>query len=226
MQAMTPEPSIHPINVAGAALLVQFLLLLILGVGIHLYQESPRPNIVGGKQDRRRGVLVPLMFLTFALLLFTEDFNALWSPLFPGVMLGTITTVLALFTAYVLNLLAIGYLIFHTGGASSSPFLSALFTVPALAIFLRMPAWAFIAMAVLAVLIYGFLLSVERRFSFVPKYESPSQTPVAFINVACLALAMLTGFVTRPVAITELPLSSGSHPLSASSPAASGASAR
>ena len=209
---MLPDQSIQPLNVAGATLLVQVLLVSILGIGGRIFQARwsypAHDRLDRLKLDSLPPLpmrTTPLTFLalsTFTLLLLSEDLYAVWSPLFQGLGISTIKTSTAIVLVYGLNLWAIGYLMLRTGGSSSSPFLTALFTVPALAIFLRMPPWAFITIASLAALIYLALLTpgLERR--------QPSQAPAAFMNIACLVLAMLTGYVTRPVAINELRSSS------------------
>ena len=204
---MQPEQSIQPINVAGATLLVQVLLVSILGIGGRIFRA--RWGMGEGRMERHAIEdypplpmrTTPLTFLalsTFTLLLLSEDLYGVWSPLFQGLGISTIRTSTAILLVYILNLWAIAYLILRTGGSSSSQFLTALFTVPALAIFLRMPPWAFITIAILATLIYLVLmLPIFCR-------KQPSQAPAAFMNIACLVLAMLTGYVTRPVPINEL----------------------
>jgi hypothetical protein len=205
---MQAEQTIQPINVAGAAMVVQVLLISVLGVGNHLCRESVRSGLPGFEKPERRATLGPLALFTLAVLLFTEDLYTLWSPLFPGLGLSTITTVNAILIVYFANLLSIGYLIHHTGGSASSPFLSALFTVPALAIFLRLPPPAFITVAFLAVVIYAVLLAIGGNGALVLDRsiapQRTSQRPVAFVNIACLGLALLTGYVTRPIPITDL----------------------
>ncbi|PZO14027.1 MAG: hypothetical protein DCE87_11980 [Betaproteobacteria bacterium] len=206
---MTPEQSIQPINVAAATLLVQVLFLAILGTAGRLHRArrwSLRSISYEDNGDMSHGLIrtTPITFLTlasFTLLLLSDDLYGIWSPLFQGVGISTIQSSTAIFLVYLLNLWAVGFLIFETGGSRSSPFVSALFTIPALTIFLRMPPWAFITIAVLSVLIYLFLLApgISRT--------QPSQAPTAFMNIACLVLAMLTGYVTRPVPITEMKVS-------------------
>ncbi len=199
---MPPEQSIQPLNVAAATLLVQVLLLTILGTGGRLYRARLW-NVPPGHYDGPPGALrtTPLTFLTlvsFTLLLLTDDLYGIWSPLFHGVGISTFTSSTAILLVYLLNLWAVGYLMFKTGGSRSSPFTSVLFTVPALAIFLRMPPWAFMTIAVFSGLIYLVLLAPHLSRT------QPSQAPAAFLNIACLVLAMLTGYVTRPVPITEM----------------------
>lgn len=101
----------------------------------------------------------------------------------------------------------------------TSPFLSALFTIPALAIFLRLPPSSFLAFAGMAAVIYVLLLTpgMER--------QQPSQKPAAFMNLACLFLSIFTGYITRPVPINELAppatLSAPSSEPTAATPASS-----
>lgn len=205
---MQPEASIQPINVVGATLLVQLLLISILGVGGRMLQSRrtnglDRLEILAIEQQPATVLKsTPLTFLvisSFTFLLLSEDLYGLWSPLFPGLEIRVVVkTSTAIFVVYLLNLLAIAQMMYSTGGSSSSPFLSALFTIPALAIFLRLPPWAFITIAVLSAVIYAVLLApgLERK--------QASQSSAAFMNLSCLALAMLTGYVTRPVDIIEL----------------------
>lgn len=203
---MSPEQSIQPLNVAAATLLVQVLLLAILGTAGRLYRARLNgipPATTSNLYELPPGLLrtTPLTFLalsSFTLLLLTDDLYGIWSPLFQGVGITTFKSSTAILLVYLLNLWAIGYLMFQTGGSQSSPFTSALFTIPALAIFLRMPPWAFMTVALFSGLIYLVLLALPFG------RPQPSRAPTAFLNIACLALAMLTGYVTRPVPITEM----------------------
>jgi hypothetical protein len=203
---MSIEQSIQPINVAGATLLVQVLFLAILGISSGLYRArrwampEVRSSHLG---DLPPGMLrtTPITFLalaSFTLLLLSDDLYGIWSPLFQGLGISTIKSATAIFFVYLMNLAAVAFLMAETGGSSSSPFVSALLTLPALAIFLRMPPWAFITIAAITAITYLLL--------FAPGLErtQPSQVPAAFMNIACLALALLTGYVTRPVSISEL----------------------
>ncbi|MCZ8158499.1 MAG: hypothetical protein O9256_01155 [Rhizobiaceae bacterium] len=223
---MTAEQSIQPINVAAATLLVQVLFLAILGTAGRLYRArrwSMRPISSGDIGDLPPGLLrtTPITFLalaSFTLLLLSDDLYRIWSPLFQGVGISTFQSSTAIFLVYLLNLWAVGFLMFETGGSQSSPFVSALFTVPALAIFLRMPPWAFITIAAISALIYLLLLApgISRK--------QPSQAPTAFMNIACLVLAMLTGYVTRPVPITEMKATRAASPVQQTQPAQAPAS--
>ena len=211
---MIAEQSIQSINVVVATLLVQVLFLAILGITGRLYRARRRSMLpinfgdIGNlSPDLLR--IAPITFLalaSFTLLLLSDDLCVIWGPLFQGVEISTLRSSTAIFFVYLLNTWAVGFLMFQTGGSHSSPFVSALFTVPALAIFLRMPPWAFITIAVLSALIYLLLLAPRIART------QPSQAPSAFANIACLALAMLTGYVTRPTPVTEMESSSAASP--------------
>ena len=204
---MTPEQSIQPLNVAAATLLIQLMFVGILGVTSTLYQArrwgmSP----VSALDERmlppsqlRRSPTTLLALGSFALLLISDELYSIWSPLFQGVGINTMSARTAIFLVFALNLSVVGYLIAVTGGSRNSPFLSALFTLPALAIFLRLPPSSFLTFSGMAGLIYIVLLApgIER--------QQPSQKPAAFMNLACLFLSIFTGYITRPVPINELP---------------------
>ncbi len=201
---MSTEQSIQPLNVAAATLLIQLMFVAILGVTSTLYQSrrwAMSPVSVLPPSQLRRSPTTLLALGSFALLLISDELYSIWSPLFQGVGINTMSARTAIFLVFGLNLGVVGYLIAVTGGSRTSPFLSALFTLPALAIFLRLPPSSFLTFAVMAGVIYVLLLTpgMER--------QQPSQKPAAFMNLACLFLSIFTGYITRPVPINELPTS-------------------
>jgi hypothetical protein len=224
---MAAEQSIQPLNVAAATLLIQLMFVAILGVTSTLYQSRRwAMSPVSAFDERllhpsqlRRSPTTLLALGSFALLLISDELYSIWSPLFQGVGINTISARKAIFLVFVLNLGFVGYLVAVTGGSRTSPFLSALFTVPALAIFLRLPPSSFLTFAGMAAVIYVLLLTpgMER--------QQPSQKPAAFMNLACLFLSIFTGYITRPVPINELPspatLSAPSRGPSAATPVSS-----
>ena len=149
---MLADQSIHPLNVAAATLLVQLILISLLGITSSLCQtqswERADLRILGGRFSPggrlRRSPTLFVALASFAILLISDDLYSIWSPFFRGVGINTMSTSTAISTLFVLDLLLVGYLIFSTGGSRSSPFLSALFTIPSLAIFLRLPPSMFI----------------------------------------------------------------------------------
>ena len=204
---MQPEQSIQPLNVAAATLLVQLLLITLLAITSSLYRGI-KPGGAGtrflgesihGQVELRRSPTLFVALASFAALLISDELYSIWSPIFQGVGINTISASSAIVTVFVIDLLLIAYLIATTGGSQSSPFLPALFTVPALGIFLRLPPSMFISFAILAALIYVVLLAQQ------PEQSHASQFPSAFMAISCLFLSMFTGYITRPVPINELP---------------------
>jgi len=204
---MPADQSIQPLNVAAATLLIQLIFVGILGITSSLYQARrwslpPMPALderFPSSSQLRRSPTTLLALGSFALLLISDELYSIWSPIFQGVGINTISATTAIFLVFVLNLCVVAFLVAVTGGSRTSPFLSALFTLPALAIFLRLPPVSFLAFSILAAAVYAALLApgLER--------QQPSQKPAAFMNLACLFLSIFTGYITRPIPITELP---------------------
>ena len=209
---MAPEQSIQPLNVAAATLLIELLLITLLAITSSLFRgsrwEQPRSSLLGPSllpagehiagAPLRRSPTLFVALASFAALLISDELYSIWSPIFQGIGINTISAASAIGTVFILNLFLVGYLVYATGGSRTSPFLSALFTIPALAIFLRLPPGMFITFAVVACVIYLALL--------VPGLErvQSSQSAAAFMNISCLLLSMFTGYITRPVAINDL----------------------
>ncbi len=193
---MPSEQTIQPINVAAATFLVQLLFLAILGIA-----ERFRSNRTDVAQSPEQSP--PLMFLSvasFAVLALANDFYQIWSPLFPGLSITTISTSTAVLLVQLMNLSVVTYLMLQTGCSENSPYTAALFTIPALGIFLRMPPWVFITLTVLSAISYLWLFNPRVAWG---RRRPQNRSATAFMNIGCLLLATLTGYVTRPVPITE-----------------------
>lgn len=202
---MSVDQSIQPLNVAAATLLIQLMFVGILGVTSSLYRSrswgtgSSNDDRIGPSFTRWRSPTTLLALSSFALLLISDELYSIWAPLFQGVGINTMSATVAIFLVFVLNILVLAYLIAISGGSRSSPFTPALLTLPALAIFLRLPPSSFLTFACLAAIIYlGLLLIPFAERGYV------SQKPAAFMTLACLFLSIFTGYITRPVPITEL----------------------
>lgn len=208
---MAPEQSIQPLNVAAATLLIELLLITLLAITSSLFRggrwEFPGSSLRGlglpaeehiARAQLRRSPTLFVALASFAALLISDELYSIWSPIFQGVGINTISAATAIGIVFILNLFLVGYLVYATGGSRTSPFLSAIFTIPALAIFLRLPPSMFITFAVVACVIYLALL--------VPGLErvQSNQSAAAFMNISCLMLSMFTGYITRPVAINDL----------------------
>lgn len=216
---MLPEQSIQPLNVAAATLLVQLILITLLAITSSLCSAQrwvglSELRILGGRftpgSQLRKSPTLFVALASFAVLLISDDLYSIWSPIFQGVGINTISAASAISIVFILDLLLTGYLVFSTGGSTTSPFLSALFTIPSLAIFLRLPPSMFFSYAVVAVVIYLLLLSPASE----GMRARPGQFAAVFLSIACLLLSMFTGYITRPVPIDEL-----KHSLSSTVPA-------
>lgn len=204
---MTTQQSIQPLNIAAATLLIQVILVTLIGITTSIYttrvlvpDETYRVN---GQKYLLGGVLrrSPTLFVTLfsiAVLLISDELYLTWSPIFQGVGINTISTTTAINLVFGLDLVLVGYLIYSTGGSRKSPFVAALLTIPALAIFLRLPPSLFIAYAVIAAVIYIIFVAPIRELG------QPTIAAVTFMNIACLLLTMFTGYITRPVSISDL----------------------
>lgn len=205
---MQPEQTIQPLNVAAATLLVQLLFMTLLAIASSLY-DSQR-SVIGVRRMRgeegdagpplRKTPTLFLALLSFAILLVSDELYSIWSPIFQGVGINTMSAATAIALVFYLDIALVGFLIACSGGSGSSPFVPALFTLPALAIFLRLPPSLFLAFTVVAALVYFLMLT--QPFA----REASGQSAAAFMNIACLCLSIFTGYITRPVSIGELKL--------------------
>ena len=199
--------SIQPLNVTAATLLIQLLFITLVAIALSSYrsqklvtQETDVLRGVGqsGSKYLSQGPVLAVAIIGFATLMVSTELYAIWSPIFQGVGINTIGALRAIGAVFVLDFLLMAWLISQTGGSSTSPFVASLFTLPALAIFLRLPPLMFILFTTLAASIYIILLA--------PIFEKRARGsfPVAFMNLACLALSIFTGYITRPVPIDQL----------------------
>lgn len=203
--------SIAPLNVAAATLLIQIIFISILTITTCIYlktQPQRRANTglvgqppTGHRKTTQNPTYIPTLALALAsitALLVSDDFYGIWSPIFQGVEINTLSASNAIYLVFVLDLILVSYLIYTSGGAKSSPFLTAIFTLPALGIFLRLPPTAFMTFALLATFLYLFLFIVPNE------RNQSAQKAAAFMNISCLLLSMLTGYITRPIPIDQL----------------------
>lgn len=193
--------NLKPVNVAGATIVVQVCLLTIIAIAILVENETE----IESRRDRKQrayGLTVVLAILTIIAVALSADFYQVWSPLMGDVQLPTFGRSGAFLFVFLLDIIATIMLITWTGGSRSSPFTSMLFLIPALAIFLREPPWKFLTYAGI-VGIYYFFTCVDRGRHRMPLgwTADGSLQSHRVVNIGCLALAMLTGYITRPVAL-------------------------
>ncbi|MGP8434200.1 hypothetical protein ACT2FY_36625 [Paraburkholderia fungorum] len=199
---------VKPLNVTGATIVVQVCLLFIVMLGV-----VTSPTVVGQRHLKKATSLlltVVLALLSILAVVFTRDFYSVWSPILSGLSLPTLPSSGGLLTVFWLDIIFVSILMTGTGGAKESPFTSVLFLIPALGIFLREPPSHFFAYATAVAVVYLW------NFRFVWRYgsiigRSPRGEPEdllraygsvdyshAIVNMACLMVAMFTGYITRP----------------------------
>jgi hypothetical protein len=209
---MQLEQTIQPLNVAAATLLVQLLFMTLLAIASSLYDsqrpstDAPRMLVLQsgvGLQLRKTPTLF-VALLSFAVLLVSDELYLIWSPIFQGVGINTISAANSIAIVFYLDFALVIYLIACSGGGSMSPFVPALFTLPALAIFLRLPPVQFFQFTVVSAVAYIFSLLLNQPEGHKSFEKTPRQFAAAFMNIACLFLSMFTGYITRPVSIGEL----------------------
>lgn len=195
--------TMKPVNVAGGTIVVQVCLLTIIALGIALERDSESSdNRRCSLKQRAYGLTVVLAILSIIAVALSTDFYQVWSPLLGDVGIPTLNRSHAFVVVFMLDIIAVICLIEWSGGSRSSPFTSMLFLIPALAIFLREPPVKFLIYAGV-VSVYYFFTCMERG-----RYKMPlgwaidsSLQSHRVVNLGCLGLAMLTGYITRPVAL-------------------------
>ncbi len=202
---MSQEQTIQPLNVAAATLFIQVLLLIMMGITTSLIKRprsTSEDHVREAKQALfgapKSGAILFIALLTLGVLLDSDDFYSVWRPVFQGIDIFTMSAETAINSVFVADLVLVGYLMFVTGGSRDSPFIPVLFTVPALAIFLRVSPGAFVSFAILAAALYLILLVETLR------QPPSSMKATAFMSIACLAISMFTGYITRPIPIDQL----------------------
>ena len=193
---------VKPLNIAGATIVVQICLLIIITLGVVVF-----PAGVGRNRMTRASALLVIVLMALASIIavvFTRDFYSVWSPILGDLALPTFSAAHGLLTVFVLDIVCVSFLTVGTGGTKDSPFTSVLFLIPALAIFLREPPRHFLAYAAFIGVLYIWSLTRERSLAGDPM-EDATRGAVNFshgvVNITCLAVAMLTGYITRPVSL-------------------------
>lgn len=203
---MSTEQTLSQHSIIVATILIQIVLLFILTVATLMVNATvtaiDRSNQLDYKRNRS-GILSPFfiivcLFLSITPLIFSESQNLEWSPVFENIKFS-LSNQAALLVAFMSNLIVVSILIWNTGGSEKSPFVSILFTIPSLAIFLRLDASTFIGCAVFSGFSYILLLYFNNRGN------APSgKQPFVFVNIFCLILSIATGFFSRPTPINFL----------------------
>lgn len=194
---------LKPVNVACATIVVQVCLLTIIALGIALERDAQ--TVIDqhrGRKQRAYGLTLVLAILTIVSVALSSDYYPVWSPLLGDISLPTIARSNAFMLVFLFDIVATIFLIIWTGGTRSSPFTSMLFLIPALAIFLREPPAKFLFYAAIVSVYYCVTCRDTARLPMeLGAMRDASIQSHRVVNIGCLALAMLTGYITRPLAV-------------------------
>jgi hypothetical protein len=213
MREVVSMDAVKSINVAGATIVVQTCMLFIVTLGVVC-----APSVWGRRQLRKSTsyfVTLLLALVSVLIVAFTKDFFEVWSPILGDLKVPTISSSTGLLMVFAFDIAVVTILMLGTGGSKDSPFTSVLFMLPALAIFLREPPHRFLSYALAVVLAYAFGLhfawanssvvghSVDGEFRVPSDVRAAGSSSFAHgvVNIACLGVAMLTGYITRPLPI-------------------------
>jgi hypothetical protein len=201
----TPQV-IQQFNIVGASIFLQFVLLFILFVATYLANAYITAVDTSNHLDYRSKHSKPLsqifvllgVFFSFGPLIISESFVSMWEPIFQGVDIS-LPNQKSLLLVFIVDLIIVTFLIWYSGGSGKSPFVSVLFMLPALAIFLRLDTSTFVSCAAYSIVAYIFLFYSHNNSN------APSgNIPHIFVNVSCLVLSIVTGYFTRPIPISQL----------------------
>ena len=188
----------NPATIISGALLSQILMVAILFVGSSILSGASTRNAWWKGERVYRAVwweLLVLLLVTAGALVFTVTMSSVWSPLFHGTSFSGLSDQTALLVVFILDIVVVTRLVYSTGGSVSSPFQPLFFFIPTIALLLRE--------SVLRIVIYCVLISVAFLVLLYQSAPPPSERPgrvkqaYGFVTVACLALTMLVGVLTR-----------------------------
>ncbi|MDA8258296.1 MAG: hypothetical protein M0Z99_22155 [Betaproteobacteria bacterium] len=197
--------AISSTNVVAAALIVQVWLSTSFFLTAHLHKDS-LPSITFARSDgveKYPNFLFAILSVTLfniVLILLSADMYRLWGPVFGDAPLHTISEASTLMLVFSINLFLAAYLVSMTSGSQQSPFTPAVFTLPSLAIFLRMTPVFFVPYSVFAAIIYlVFLYLGGSKRSAESGGRSARRSSAAFMALSCLMLTIIVGYITRPI---------------------------
>lgn len=202
---MTPAViSVQPLNVVGVAFVFQVMFAIILFTTGHMAQVNG--NLRSNEKKHEDGPILLLTLVAFVILVLSEEFYSIIQPMFNGASLNTLRTSTAIFSVLLLDTMLVCYLVVKTNGSHKSPFTSAFFIIPAIAIFLRMSPTVFWALTFATIVMYviGASLVSESRTNESFSSEKAARSATVFMNISCLLLSMITGYITRPASVGEL----------------------
>jgi hypothetical protein len=216
------DTAIKPVNITGAALLTQFILMLIMLLGAALMKQATGYSYYQGGGSRFSGTREPgkretryysvrisdnlnkmiwvicISFLiSIFLLIFSEEIQATWQPLY--YLSWFFRSSVAKFLMFIIDILCVAYLVKLSGGSLSSPFCSVLFLLPGLALFLREPPRFLLIYTILVLLV--FTLNMFPAKYYPEGYVNNAAMKIAYwlIAVLCMLLTTYIGYITRPL---------------------------
>jgi hypothetical protein len=200
-------PGIQPVNVSGAILVVQLCLIVIFFFGTAVnFENRARSNRV-----KLYGATILLAIFSILAVAMSADFYAIWAPILGDVTLPTIARSNAFAWVFTLDIVVTMVLVAWTGGTLESPFTAVLFLIPALAIFLRETPTKFFLYATLVGVYYYLSVGFDMRkratyesldpFTTYSRFGNTAVAAHRFVNLGCLALATVIGYITRPIAL-------------------------
>lgn len=192
---------LKPVSVIGAAILMQISLLAIIFFGTVLRTSSKY-----GMKKISSGAIyatgLMLAIFTIPILVLSENLYAMWAGIMGDLQLPTITHSVAMMLVFIFNIATTILLVSLTGGTSRSQYTSILFLIPTLAIFLRETPIKFLTYTLVVAGYYLLSYSARRAISLSVAEEFKGDSAAhAAVNIGCLVLATITGYITRPISI-------------------------
>lgn len=181
-------------NIMAAALVMQVCLGVIFGIGAWtIWIQSS--HIFG----KREYLLIPWAILLFTLitaiiLIFSAPFAPYWGPLLGDISFSGINQGLSLLITFLATIFEVHWLIGKTGGSARSIFSPVLFSLPALAIFLRDTSWHLGLYVTLIMVTFSWNLLKESE----EDRDIENASGLWLIAISCLLLTTFIGFITRP----------------------------
>lgn len=148
-----------------------------------------------GEEGYRWPAFLIITFLTLGVLVLSRDVTGQSSPLLGGIDVGLFSPVFARSLMFTVDCFGFFAFTLMSGGLRSSPFTTALFALPALAIFLPEP---FPHVTAYTVLICTFTLLSSGGSSNRRRELPEGRLAFGIVTVAILVLTTCVAFVTRP----------------------------
>lgn len=193
---------IEPLNVVGATIVIQILILFGIALSAILVRhrfDSVDSALRGRDTSYWGRISLPifccLIFSVLILMLTDVMYSKVWGSLFQGLSINTLSPNAAVLIVFIMDIVLTGFFIYSSGGSDASPGSPILLTIPALSIFLRLAPDEFIPLSVVSGLVFILLNIVSKR----THTHVEAKISRTVIGLYCLFISMLTGYITRPV---------------------------